>query len=74
MCVKRSPAWPPTSDDPSGESTGDVRSEAELETLIAFFRARRGPAQAFRFRDPFDHSSNAMTGEPGAAERTSPRR
>lgn len=41
-----------------------VRSEDELETLIAFFRARRGPAQAFRFRDPFDHSSNAMTGTP----------
>ena len=42
-----------------------VRSEEELETLVAFFRARRGPAQAFRFRDPFDHSSNGMTGVPG---------
>ena len=41
-----------------------VRGEAELETLIAFFRARRGPAAAFRFRDPFDSSSNGMTGLP----------
>jgi uncharacterized protein (TIGR02217 family) len=41
-----------------------VRSEADLAALIAFFRARRGPAQAFRFRDPFDDSSNASTGTP----------
>lgn len=41
-----------------------VRGEGELETLIAFFRARRGPAVGFRFRDPFDNSSNGMTGEP----------
>lgn len=37
-----------------------VRSEAELRTLIAFFRARRGAAKAFRFTDPYDHSSNDM--------------
>ena len=43
-----------------------VRGENELGELIAFFRARRGPAQAFRFRDPFDHSSNGMTGTPAA--------
>jgi uncharacterized protein (TIGR02217 family) len=42
-----------------------VRSEAELETLIAFFRARRGAATAFRFCDPYDNSSNGMTGAPG---------
>jgi uncharacterized protein (TIGR02217 family) len=42
-----------------------VRSEGDLGALIAFFRARRGPAQAFRFRDPFDDSSNGMAGEPG---------
>ncbi|MBT2135117.1 TIGR02217 family protein [Croceibacterium sp. LX-88] len=42
-----------------------VRSEAELGTLIAFFRARRGAARGFRLRDPFDFSSNGMTGEPG---------
>lgn len=41
-----------------------VRSEADLGALISFFRARRGAAQAFRFRDPFDSSSNDMTGDP----------
>ena len=41
-----------------------VRGEAELQELIAFFRARRGAAVAFRFEDPFDNSSNGMTGEP----------
>lgn len=34
-----------------------VRSEADLAAIIAFFRARRGRAYAFRFRDPFDFSS-----------------
>ena len=42
--------------------------EAELQALIAFFRARRGAAVAFRFEDPFDNSSNGMTGTPGAAD------
>ena len=41
-----------------------IRSEAELCELIAFFRARRGAAQGFRISDPFDHSSNGMTGTP----------
>ncbi|MEO9634136.1 MAG: DUF2460 domain-containing protein [Parasphingorhabdus sp.] len=41
-----------------------VRSEEELRILIAFFRARRGAAKAFRFRDPYDHSSREMVGEP----------
>jgi uncharacterized protein (TIGR02217 family) len=41
-----------------------VRGDAELETLIAFFRARRGPAVVFRFRDPYDQSSNGMSGTP----------
>jgi len=45
-----------------------VRGEAELGELIAFFRARRGSAVAFRFRDPFDYSSNGMTDAPGAAD------
>lgn len=31
-----------------------VRSEADVQALIAFYRARRGPAVAFRFRDPLD--------------------
>jgi uncharacterized protein (TIGR02217 family) len=39
-----------------------VRSEAELGTLIAFFRARRGQARGFRLRDPSDYSSCGMTG------------
>jgi uncharacterized protein (TIGR02217 family) len=41
-----------------------IRSESELSELIAFFRARRGPARGFRLTDPFDHSSNGMTGAP----------
>jgi uncharacterized protein (TIGR02217 family) len=36
-----------------------VRSEADVRTLVDFYRARRGPAVAFRFRDPFDASSAA---------------
>ncbi|MEO5972419.1 MAG: DUF2460 domain-containing protein [Sphingomicrobium sp.] len=45
-----------------------VRGDAELETLIAFFRARRGAAVGFRFRDPFDFSSNGLSGVPGALD------
>jgi uncharacterized protein (TIGR02217 family) len=45
-----------------------VRGEPDLHALIAFFRARRGAAVAFRFEDPFDNSSNGMTGVPGAAD------
>ncbi|HEX8223933.1 MAG TPA: DUF2460 domain-containing protein [Allosphingosinicella sp.] len=45
-----------------------LRGEEDLHALIAFFRARRGAAVAFRFEDPFDNSSNAMTGTPGAAD------
>jgi len=41
-----------------------IRSEAELSELLAFFRARRGPARGFRIMDPFDHSSHGMTGTP----------
>ncbi|PLK23915.1 TIGR02217 family protein [Porphyrobacter sp. TH134] len=41
-----------------------IRSETELSELIAFFRARRGPARGFRIMDPFDNSSNGMTGAP----------
>lgn len=35
-----------------------VRSEADIAALIAFFRARMGPARAFRLRDPFDHAGD----------------
>lgn len=41
-----------------------VRSEEEMGALIAFFRARRGPARGFRLRDPTDFSSNGMAGAP----------
>lgn len=47
-----------------------IRSEAELGTLIAFFRARRGAARGFRLRDPFDFSSNGMTGAPTAVDQS----
>lgn len=43
-----------------------IRSEVELGTLLAFFRARRGAARGFRLRDPNDFSSNGMTGTPTA--------
>ena len=45
-----------------------VRSEADLGTLLGFFRARMGPARGFRLRDPFDFSSNGMTGTPAATD------
>jgi uncharacterized protein (TIGR02217 family) len=45
-----------------------IRSEADLHALVAFFRARRGAAVGFRLQDPFDHSSNGMTGVPGAGD------
>lgn len=45
-----------------------VRSDEELGVLLAFFRARHGPARGFRLRDPFDHSSNGMTGAPGIGD------
>ena len=45
-----------------------IRSEEELGALIAFFRARHGPATGFRLRDPFDFSSNGMTGAPAMAD------
>ena len=45
-----------------------VRSEADVGMLIAFFRARRGAARGFRFRDPLDDSSAGMTDAPGTAD------
>ena len=45
-----------------------IRSEAELEVLLGFFRARRGAARGFRLTDPFDHSSSGMTGTPTALD------
>jgi len=45
-----------------------IRSEEDVAALIAFFRARRGAAIGFRFRDPFDDSSGGMTGVPAATD------
>jgi uncharacterized protein (TIGR02217 family) len=45
-----------------------IRSEADVRTLADFFRARRGAARAFRFRDPFDASSAADGGLPSAGD------
>ena len=39
------------------DAAAGVRSEADLATLLAFFRARRGQGVAFRFRDPLDWKS-----------------
>ena len=36
-----------------------LRSLDDLAALQAFFEARRGPLQGFRFTDPADHSSSA---------------
>ena len=49
----------------SGRASG---AEGELSALIAFFRARRGPARGFRLSDPFDFSSAGMTGTPGPTD------
>lgn len=46
-----------------------IRSEEELGTLLAFFRARYGPARGFRLRDPFDFNSHGMTDAPEATSR-----
>jgi uncharacterized protein (TIGR02217 family) len=42
-----------------------VRSQADLARLVAFFEARRGRLHAFRFTDPFDHSSALAGQTPG---------
>jgi len=45
-----------------------IRSEADVRLLADFFRARRGAARAFRFRDPFDSSSAANGRLPTAGD------
>lgn len=45
-----------------------IRSESDVRVLADFFRARRGAARAFRFRDPFDSSSAADGGLPAASD------
>jgi uncharacterized protein (TIGR02217 family) len=47
-------------DDPCVYTVGDrVISQAEMQTLLAFYRARRGRAQGFRFWDHCDYQANA---------------
>ena len=41
-----------------------VKSLAAMETMIAFFEARRGRLYGFRFRDPFDHQSCSLDKTP----------
>jgi uncharacterized protein (TIGR02217 family) len=43
-----------------------IRSETDIGALLAFFRARMGPARGFRLRDPFDFQSGA--GAPAAGD------
>ena len=48
-----------------------LRSDGDLGALMSFFRARRGSAVGFRFRDPLDQSSadlgaGGVAGPPGA--------
>jgi len=45
-----------------------VRSETDIATLIAFFRARRGAARGFRFKDPFDNVSGQFGTEPSPTD------
>lgn len=45
-----------------------VRSAADIQALVGFFRARRGAARGFRLRDPFDDSSAGMTDPSGFAD------
>ena len=45
-----------------------LRSEADLRALLAFFRARRGRANGFRFTDPFDQVSRDDGGPPTATD------
>jgi uncharacterized protein (TIGR02217 family) len=47
-----------------------IRGEAELQELLAFFRARRGAAIGFRFEDPFDHLADRELLGTGDGERT----
>lgn len=45
-----------------------IRSQSEMGVLLEFFRARRGPARGFRLSDPYDFSSNGLTGTPLATD------
>ncbi len=60
---------------PAGATRGSASTRASAcgrmttwRRLLAFFRARRGRANAFRFTDPFDHSSRDDGGAPTATD------
>ncbi len=52
------------------DAASGVRSLADLETVAAFFEARRGQLFAFRFRDPFDNKSCGGDAEPTATDQS----
>ena len=45
-----------------------VRSDREIQQLLTFFRARRGSAVGFRFRDPYDWSSSPNGSAPAPSD------
>jgi len=47
-----------------------IRSITDVEDIAAFFEARRGSLNAFRFRDPFDWKSCPLALEPSALDQT----
>lgn len=44
---------------------GGLKALDDMAALIAFFEARRGRLQGFRFQDFLDHASGAPSGTPG---------
>ena len=50
------------------EAGTGIRCRADMEAVLAFFEAREGRRFAFRWRDPFDHSSGR--GAPGPTDQT----
>ncbi len=49
----------------SWDVSSGVKRQADTDTLIAFFRARKGKARGFRFRDKADYKAVAQTMTPG---------
>ncbi len=45
-----------------------IRSAEDIAALLAFFRARMGPARGFRLRDPFDSSSAGGEADPAPGD------
>lgn len=52
----------------SYDAGSGVRSLEDLYDVLAFFEARRGSLNAFRFRDPFDMKSCRPSAEPSALD------